>query len=44
MQDVVLHLPVGVTVDQLRWISVFCRQYDIDFGHVIFKDVPKRSR
>ena len=53
-EDVVLQLPAGVTVDQLkwdsyfiifiiihyyyyfRWISVWCRDFDINFGHVTF--------
>ena len=35
-EDVVLTLPPGRTVDELRWISVWCRKYQIDFGHVIF--------
>merc|ERR1711936_1359529 len=33
-KDVVLHLPPGTTVDQLKWISVWCRDYTVDFGHV----------
>jgi len=35
-EDVVLTLPPGKTVDQLRWISVWCRDYQINFGHVTF--------
>merc|ERR1712212_110492 len=33
-KDVVLHLPPGTTVDQLKWISVWCRDYTVNFGHV----------
>merc|ERR1712014_105764 len=33
-KDVVLHLPPGSTVDQLKWISVWCRDYTVNFGHV----------
>ncbi len=43
-QDVVLQLPDGVEVDDIRWISVYCRQYDIDFGHVKFSEVFEKSR
>ena len=35
-EDVVLTLPPGRTVDELRWISVWCRDYQINFGHVTF--------
>merc|ERR1711971_158483 len=33
-KDVVLHLPPSTTVDQLKWISVWCRDYTVNFGHV----------
>jgi len=33
-KDVVLHLPPGTSVDQLKWISVWCRDYTVNFGHV----------
>jgi len=33
-KDVVLHLPPGTTVEQLKWISVWCRDYTVNFGHV----------
>jgi len=35
-EDVVLTLPPGRTVGELRWISVWCRDYQINFGHVTF--------
>jgi len=35
-EDLVLELPEGTTVDQLKWISVWCRDFDINFGHVTF--------
>ena len=31
-----VRLPEGESVSGLKWISVFCRDYDIDFGHAIF--------
>jgi len=37
-EDVVLSLPDGYTVDQLKWVSVWCRDFDVDFGHVTFPD------
>merc|ERR1712113_873044 len=33
-KDVVLHLPPGTSVEQLKWISVWCRDYTVNFGHV----------
>merc|ERR1712117_71363 len=35
-EDVVLNLPSGVSVQDLRWLSVWCRDYQIDFGHLTF--------
>merc|ERR1711892_1572374 len=35
-EDILLTLPEGNTVDQLKWISVWCRDFDVDFGHVSF--------
>jgi len=35
-KDVVLTLPPSHTVDQLKWISVWCRDYKVDFGHATF--------
>lgn len=37
-KDVELTLPPGKSVEQLRWISVWCRDYSINFGHVNFPD------
>jgi len=35
-EDVVLTLPPGYSVTDLKWISVWCRDYQINFGHVTF--------
>lgn len=35
-EDIELTLPQGKTVDQLKWISVWCRDFNVDFGHVTF--------
>ncbi len=36
-EDVELTLPPNVTVDELRWISVWCRRFAINFGDLILK-------
>jgi len=35
-EDIELTLPPGVTVDQLRWMSLWCRKFGISFGHIVF--------
>ena len=45
-EDIELRLPSDVKASEIKWISLFCRDFDIDFGHVIVDDsgdVPKRS-
>merc|ERR1719412_557039 len=32
-EDVVLRLPLGRRVSDLKWLSVWCREYAVDFGH-----------
>merc|ERR1712165_633508 len=32
-KDVVLRLPPGRRVSDLKWLSVWCREYAVDFGH-----------
>ncbi|KAG7169644.1 Skeletor-like 1 [Homarus americanus] len=34
-QDVTLTLPEGKTLKDLKWLSVWCRAFAIDFGHVM---------
>ncbi|CAB4068326.1 Putative epidermal cell surface receptor [Lepeophtheirus salmonis] len=34
-ENIVLRLPEGITADQLKWISVWCRAFAVDFGHLI---------
>jgi len=34
--DVMLVLPDGVSVTELRWLSVWCRAFGVNFGDVIF--------
>ncbi|XP_046462387.1 protein Skeletor, isoforms B/C-like isoform X2 [Daphnia pulex] len=43
-KDVLLKLPLGVKVRDLRWLSVWCRRFAVDFGSVLFPadlDPPK---
>ncbi|GBO32698.1 hypothetical protein AVEN_270163-1, partial [Araneus ventricosus] len=35
-QDIVLHLPEGIKITDLRWLSVWSRKFSISFGTVIF--------
>ena len=35
-ENIMLVLPPGRQVGQLAWISVFCKDYNVDFGHVMF--------
>jgi len=32
-QRVELDLPTSISADEVAWVSVWCRQYSIDFGH-----------
>jgi len=34
--DVVLTLPPGYSASNLRWLSVWCRDYKVNFGHATF--------
>ena len=35
-EDVEVVLPPEVKASQIKWISLYCRFYKMDFGHVIF--------
>ena len=35
---IVLTLPNNITVPDLKWISVWCRQFSINFGDFVFED------
>jgi len=37
-KDIVLTLPPGITTNQLRWLSVWCRDYKVNFGHATFNN------
>ena len=34
--EIILKLPDTVAVPNLRWLSVWCRAFSLDFGHVKF--------
>ena len=46
LQDIDLQLPQGIEVRDVKWISLYCRQFGIDFGHVKIRNSksPPRSR
>lgn len=35
-EQVTLRLPEGVSVGDLKWLSVWCRRFTVDFGNVMF--------
>jgi len=37
-KDIEVKLPGDVSVEELRWISVWCRKFKVNFGHVDFPD------
>ena len=39
-QDIELHLPQGIETNNIRWISLYCRQFNMDFGHVKINNDP----
>jgi len=39
-QDIELNMPEGVDAEKIRWISLYCRQFNMDFGHVMIDDNP----
>jgi len=43
-KDVVLTLPNGRTLKEVRWLSVWCRAFDVNFGEVNFPERLKYPR
>ena len=43
-KDLVLTLPGGRTLRDLKWISVWCRAFDVNFGEVNLPDRLKYPR
>ena len=36
--EILLTLPGDIKVSDLKWISVWCREYEVNFGDIIIKD------
>jgi hypothetical protein len=34
-EDVVLHLPDSIRADEVAWVSVWCREFSVDFGSLL---------
>ena len=37
-EDLLLHLPPGLTVEEIRWLSVWCRAFTVNFGEVVLPE------
>ena len=37
-ERIALKMPAGMKVGDLKWISVWCRRFTVDFGNLIFPD------
>ena len=35
-ETIVITLPAGITVFEVRWLSVWCDRFTVDFGHVMW--------
>ncbi|XP_066600483.1 protein Skeletor, isoforms B/C isoform X2 [Prorops nasuta] len=43
--DVILKLPQGKKLRDIKWLSVWCRRFTVDFGHVFIPDLePPKHR
>ena len=36
-EDIVLTLPPSLRSEDIKWISVWCRKFAVDFGHVVVR-------
>ncbi|XP_043188104.1 protein Skeletor, isoforms B/C-like, partial [Amphibalanus amphitrite] len=47
-QAITLTLPSGVTLDDIQWISIWCRAFSVDFGNLVLpspiSDYPRPQR
>ena len=34
-KEVMLTLPPGVGISQLKWLGVWCRRFEVSFGHIL---------
>ena len=37
-QDIILTLPGDITTSEIKWLSVWCRQFEVSFGDVEFPE------
>ena len=37
-QDIILTLPGDITTSEIKWLSVWCRKFEVSFGDVEFPD------
>ena len=37
-QDIILSLPGDITTSEIKWLSVWCRQFEVSFGDVEFPE------
>ena len=43
-QDLEFSLPAGVKGEAVTWVSVWCKDYSINFGHAwLTDDIPSRA-
>ncbi|GIZ00913.1 hypothetical protein CEXT_127471 [Caerostris extrusa] len=43
-QNLILHLPAGIKITDLRWLSVWSRKFSMSFGSVIFPKIVAPPR
>ena len=43
-EDVVLTLPPGLSSQDIKWISVWCRKFAVDFGHAVVDPANQGER
>lgn len=41
VQTIELKMPIGISAYSIKWISVYCRDYSINFGHAKLDNVPR---
>ena len=37
-------MPSGVQVKDLKWVSIWCRQYSVNFGELVIPDQPPETQ
>ena len=41
IQTLEVPMPAGVSAHSVKWLSIYCRDYSIDFGHAIIPNLPR---